>query len=187
MAPRRGADRDQAEVSPTTAPPETGLATVVKANDGARVDASIVEATSQASFGRRNFFGAKLSLRVAAPSILRGFAASAHDRPRLASKAANRTATDFIMQDWIDHRDALEILVCYRHAANLKYDIDKDGGNILPATPSTVLVNFQVLRYFAAARRHFPDPGGSRRAIVDFVRDIEHRHPTLRGASAIIR
>ena len=32
----------------------------------------------------------------------------------------NRSVSDFIMQDWLDHREALELLLCYEHASDLK-------------------------------------------------------------------
>jgi len=60
---------------------------------------------------------------------------------------------NFVMQDWLSHHEALELLVCYEHVADLKYGIDKDGSHILAVMPSTVPLNRRFLGYVARARQ----------------------------------
>jgi hypothetical protein len=98
----------------------------------------------------------------------------------------NRSVSNFIMQDWLDHREALELLLCYEHSADLKYGVDRGGQHILAVTPSSVTMNTTFLLYIAHARRRFPDRGEEGRAIVDFIADVERQFPTqFSGASRI--
>jgi hypothetical protein len=98
------------------------------------------------------------------------------------------SVSNFIMQDWIDHQEMLELLLCYAHIADLKYGMDKDGRNILAVMPSTMIMNSRFLRYIACARRNFPNREEFDRDIVKFVAGIEHKFPALfSGASAALQ
>lgn len=97
----------------------------------------------------------------------------------------NRSVSNFIMQDWLDHREALELLLCYEHAADLKYGVDRDGQHILAVTPSSMIMNMTFLSVVADVRRHFPNRGAEGRALVAFLEDIEVQFPSeFAGASA---
>jgi len=116
--------------------------------------------------------------------VLNGNTDIASMRPDQAAKEVfdrmfNPTVSNFVMQDWLDHREALEILVCYAHSADLKYGMDKSGEHILTVTPSTSVMNARFLGYIASARQHFPDRGESGREIVDFVARIASEFPPL--------
>jgi len=91
----------------------------------------------------------------------------------------HRSVSNFIMQDWIDHQEALELLLCYAHIADLKYGMDKDGRNILAVTTSTVIMNSRFLAYIACARRNFPHREEFDRAMIKVVAGIEHKFPAL--------
>jgi hypothetical protein len=100
----------------------------------------------------------------------------------------HRSVGNFSMQDLIDHQEALELLLCYKHIANLKYGMDKNGRNILAVTPSTKIMNSRFLGYIACARRNFPDRGEFDREIIKFVAGIEHKFPALfSGALAALQ
>jgi hypothetical protein len=100
----------------------------------------------------------------------------------------DRNVSNFIMQDWIDHQEALELLICYKHTANLKYGMDKKGRNILAVTTSTVIMNRRFLGYLACARRNFPDREKFDREMIKFVAGIEHKFPRLfSGALAALQ
>lgn len=99
----------------------------------------------------------------------------------------HRHVSNFIMQDWLDHQEALELLLCYTHIANLKYGMDKEGQNILAVTPSTAIMNRRFLAYVGCARRHFPERGEVGRAVLDFVAAVEREYPEhFKGASALV-
>jgi len=99
-----------------------------------------------------------------------------------------RTTRNFIMQDWIEHQEALELLLCYEHVADLKYGMDKDGRNILAVTPSTVIMNRRFLGYIGCARRNFPSRQEFDRELIKFVAGIEHKFPALfSGALAALQ
>ena len=124
---------------------------------------------------------------------VRGDAGLAELRPDAAAREAfarlfSRTTDNFIVQDWLDHRDSLEILLCYEHTADLKYGIAKDGQYLSAVTTSSAMMNTRFLKYVAVARRHFPDQGASGRDIVNFVARMEAQFPThFGGAGAIIK
>ena len=86
---------------------------------------------------------------------------------------------NFIMADWRRHAEAIELLLCYRHIADLKYGMDKQGRNILAVTLSTVIMNSRFLGYVECARRNFPDREKFDREMIKFVAGIEHKFPTL--------
>jgi len=56
-------------------------------------------------------------------------------------RMCQRTTREFFVPDWLNHQEALELLLCYEHIADLTYGIDKDGRNILAVTPSTMIMN----------------------------------------------
>jgi len=123
----------------------------------------------------------------------RGDAELAELRPDAAAREVfarlfSRTTGNFIVQNWLDHRDSLEILLCYEHTADLKYGIAKDGQYLSAVTTSTTMMNTRFLRYVAVARRHFPDQGTSGGEIADFVASMEEQFPEhFGGAGAIIK
>ena len=86
---------------------------------------------------------------------------------------------NFIMPDWKGHEEAIELLLCYTHTANLKYGMDRQGRNILAVTLSTVIMNARFLGHIACARRNFPDRERFDREMIKFVAGIEHKFPTL--------
>jgi hypothetical protein len=97
----------------------------------------------------------------------------------LFSRIYGQTVRNFPMQEWRDHREALELLVCYNYAADLKYGIDKNGRNLLAVAPSTGATNSRFLGYISIARRHFPDREELDKEMIKFVAGIEHNFPTL--------
>ena len=100
----------------------------------------------------------------------------------------HRTVANFIMKDWLNHQEALELLLCYEHIADLKYGMDKDGSNILAVTPSTMIMNRRFLGYIACARRNFPNREQFDRELIMFVAEIQHNFPVLfSGALAALR
>jgi hypothetical protein len=96
--------------------------------------------------------------------------------------------SSFIMADWIRHAEALELLLCYKHTANLKYGMDIQGRHILAVTPSTVMMNSRFLGYIACARRNFPNREVFDRELMTFVAGIERKFPNLfSGALAALQ
>ena len=54
----------------------------------------------------------------------------------------------FDMQQWLDHIDPLEVLLCYKHIADLKYGVDKDGREHVSCDAiDRLLVNARFLAY----------------------------------------
>jgi len=99
-----------------------------------------------------------------------------------------RNTRNFVMQDWLDHQEALELLLCYDHIADLKYGIAKDGRNILAVTPSTMIMNRRFLGYVACARRNFPNRQKSDHELIKFLGKLEEKFPTLfAGALAALQ
>lgn len=104
------------------------------------------------------------------------------------TRICHRNVREFHISDWQDHQEALELLLCYAYNADLKYGMDKAGGNILAVTISTVIMNSRFLGYIACARRNFLDRGQLGREIIKFVAQIEQRWPKLFSrASAILQ
>jgi hypothetical protein len=100
----------------------------------------------------------------------------------------HRTVANFIMQDWLNHQEALELSLCYEHIADLKYGMDKDGSNILAVTPSTMIMNRRFLGYIECARRDFPNREKFDREMIKFVAGVEREFPTLfTGALAALQ
>ena len=99
-----------------------------------------------------------------------------------------RTTREFFVQDWLNHQEALELLLCYEHIADLKYGIDKDGRNILAVTPSTMIMNRRFLGYIACARRNFPNRQKPDHELIKFLAELEQKFPALfTGASAALQ
>ena len=104
------------------------------------------------------------------------------------TRVCQRHVPEFRISDWQDHREALELLLCYVYNADLKYGMNKAGKNILAVTVSTMIMNSRFVGYIACARRNFPDRGKSGREILKFIAQIERQFPTLfSGASAILK
>jgi hypothetical protein len=99
-----------------------------------------------------------------------------------------RKIRNFDLQKFRDHQEALEMLVCYKYAPDLKYGIDKHGNNFLAVAPATSTMNRRFLRHISIARRHFPDQGPDGRKVVEFISHLESRFRDgrFRGASALI-
>jgi hypothetical protein len=99
-----------------------------------------------------------------------------------------RNTRNFDLQKLLDHREALELLVCYNYAADLKYGIDKQGKHFLAVVPATSIMNVRFLRHISIARRHFPDQGPDGRKVIEFISNLESRFSDgrFRGASALI-
>jgi hypothetical protein len=90
-----------------------------------------------------------------------------------------RAVDNSIIQDWKEHAEALELLLCDEHIADLKYGIDKGGRGILAVTVSTVIMNRRFLGYIACARRNFPNRQKSDPELIKFVAQIEYKFPAL--------
>ena len=104
------------------------------------------------------------------------------------SRMYGRAVKNFMIQESLDHREALELPVCYNYAADLKYGIDTNGENLLAAAPSTATTNSLFLRYISIARRHFPDREELDGEMIKFVAGIEHEFPRLlTGALAALQ
>jgi hypothetical protein len=101
----------------------------------------------------------------------------------IAGKSGN-----FDLQKFRDHQEALEMLVCYKYAPDLKYGIDKHGNNLLAVAPATSIMNRRFLRYISIARGHFPDQDPDGRKVAEFISHLESRFRDglFRGASALI-
>jgi hypothetical protein len=95
---------------------------------------------------------------------------------------------NFVMQDWLTHHEALELLVCYEHVAGLKYGIDKDGRGILAVLPATVPLNRRFLGYVACARGSFHNSYRQEldSELIKFVGEMEHKSPVFAGALAAL-
>ena len=103
-------------------------------------------------------------------------------------RMCQRTTREFFVQDWLNHQEALELLLCYEHIADLKYGIDKDGRNILAVTPSTMIMNRRFLGYIACARRNFPNRQKPDHELIKFLAELEQKFPALStGASAALQ
>jgi hypothetical protein len=89
------------------------------------------------------------------------------------SRMYRRVVKNFMIQESLDHREALELLVCYNYAADLKYGIDTEGRNLLAAAPSTAPMNSLFLRYISIARSNFPDREELDGEMIKFVAGIE--------------
>jgi hypothetical protein len=98
---------------------------------------------------------------------------------KFLTECSNEILAIFVMQDWQDHQEALEVLLCYDRFADLNYGIAKDGRNILTVMSSTMIMNRRFLGYVACARRNFPNRQKPDHKLIEFLTKLEENFPPL--------